>query len=83
MIGSAIGTSDASALSTRLAEWHDAMVAHERRLKTTASPDRCDDECPHAEAATLWAAAVATYGARAGELHFLRSRGAHGGGHDG
>ena len=34
----------------------------------------CDDECPHVEARTLWAEALATFGARAGELTFLRSR---------
>jgi hypothetical protein len=63
-----------SALSARLAAWHDAMVAHERRLRTERIGDVCDDECPHVEARTLWAEALATFGERAYELSFLRSR---------
>jgi hypothetical protein len=74
MLGSGIGTSEAASLSTRLAAWHDAMVAHERRLRSGRTADRCDDECPHVEARTLWAEALVTFGARAGELIFLRSR---------
>src|SRR5687767_3002439 len=74
MLGSGIGTSEAASLSARLAAWHDAMVAHERRLRTGRTADTCDDECPHVEARTLWAEALATFGARAGELTFLRSR---------
>jgi hypothetical protein len=74
MLGSGVGTSEATSLSARLAAWHDAMVAHERRLRTGRTSDTCDDECPHVEARTLWAEALATFGARAGELAFLRSR---------
>jgi hypothetical protein len=74
VLGSGIGTSEAASLSSRLAAWHDAMVAHERRLRTGPTADTCDDECPHVEARTLWAEALATFGARAGELTFLRSR---------
>ena len=74
MLGTAIGTSDAAALSGRLAEWHDAMVAHERALRAGRRSAACDDECPHVEARTLWAEAVATYGERAAELAYLRSR---------
>ena len=74
MLGSGIGTSEAASLSARLAAWHDAMVAHERRLRSGRTPDTCDDECPHVEARTLWAEALATFGPRAGELTFLRSR---------
>ena len=74
MLGSGIGTSEAASLSARLAAWHDAMVAHERRLRTGRAADTCDDECPHVEARTLWTEALATFGARAGELTFLRSR---------
>ena len=68
------GTNQAKDLSTRLSAWHDAMVAHERRLRTGTTSDTCDDECPHAEARALWSEAVATFGARAQELTFLRSR---------
>ena len=75
MVGSGLGTAEATALSARLATWHDAMVAHERRLRVGATTDACDDECPHAEARVLWAEAVAMFGARAHELAVLRSRG--------
>ena len=74
MLGSGIGTTEAASLSARLAAWHDAMVAHERRLRTGRTADTCDEECPHVEARTLWAEALATFGPRAGELTFLRSR---------
>ena len=73
-IGSRVGTTEAASLSERLAAWHDAMVAHERRLRLRAAADACDDDCPHAEARTLWSDAVAILGARASELGFLRSR---------
>ena len=73
MIGSAIGTPDASVLSARLAAWHDAMVSHERTIRV-AGGGRCHEECPHAEAPVLWAEALVTFGTRADELAFLRSR---------
>lgn len=73
LLGSRIGTAQAASLAERLTAWHDSMVAHERRLRTTASDARCDDECPHVEARALWNEAVATLGDRAAELHFLRS----------
>ena len=74
MLGSGIGTSEAASLSARLAAWHDAMVAHERRLRAAAGVDACDEECPHVEAQGLWTEAVETLGTRAHELAFLRSR---------
>lgn len=77
VIGSSVGTVEALTLSERLAAWHDSMVAHERRLRTRAAADACHEECPHAEARSLWSDAVAIFGARASELAFLRSR-AHG-----
>jgi hypothetical protein len=61
-------------LTARLSAWHDAMVAHERRLRTGTTSDRCDDECPHAEARALWSEAVSTFGPPANRLAFLRSR---------
>ena len=73
-LGAGIGTSESASLSARLAAWHDAMVAHERRLRTGQTADTCDDECPHVEARTLWAEALAAFGRRANELTFLRSR---------
>ena len=74
VIGSGIGTSEAVLLGVRLSAWHDAMVAHERHLRSHRSTSECDDECPHAEARTLWAEALDTFGSRAHELTFLRSR---------
>ena len=73
-LGSSVGTAEAASLCVRLTAWHDAMVAHERRLRTGRTTDVCDDECPHAEARTLWTEALATLGPRASELTFLRSR---------
>jgi hypothetical protein len=61
-------------LSARLSAWHDAAVAHERRLRSGTTSDRCDEDCPHAEARSLWSEAVAAFGSRAHELTFLRSR---------
>jgi hypothetical protein len=74
ILGSSVGTAEAAALCVRLTAWHDAMVAHERRLRSGRTADACDDECPHAEAPALWSAAVTTFGDRARELEFLRSR---------
>jgi hypothetical protein len=65
---------EAVALCARLTAWHDAMVAHERKLRI--GKDVCDDECPHAEARTLWPETLATFGSRANELTFLRTRAA-------
>lgn len=74
ILGSSLGTREALSLGSRLSAWHDAMVAHERRLRTGRTGDTCDDECPHAEARALWAEALTTFGPRAHELTFLRSR---------
>ena len=74
ILGSNLGTNEATLLSARLSAWHDAMVAHERRLRTDRTSDVCDDECPHAEARALWSEAIAIFGSRAHELSFLRSR---------
>jgi hypothetical protein len=74
ILGSGLGSHEATALSVRLSAWHDAMVAHERRLRAGATSDACDDECPHAEARALWPEAVSILGARASELAFLRLR---------
>ena len=74
ILGSGVGTSEAASLRVRLSAWHDAMVAHERRLRARGTAGQCDEECPHVEARTLWAEAVATFGTRADDLAFLRSR---------
>ena len=74
ILSSGLDTSEATALGARLSAWHDAMVAHERRLRAGTTSDACDDECPHAETRALWSEAAAMFGARAEELTFLRSR---------
>jgi hypothetical protein len=74
ILSSGVASHEATALSARLSAWHDAMVAHERRLRLGGASDSCDDECPHAGARTLWKEALAVFGARAQELAFLRSR---------
>jgi hypothetical protein len=73
ILSSGVGSPEAADLSARLSAWHDAMVAHERRLRARTTNDTCDEECAHAEARALWAEAVATFGARAEDLIFLRS----------
>ena len=74
IVGSAHGTAVAASLQARLTAWHDAMVAHERRLRFGHATEVCDEDCPHVEARTLWAEVSAMLGPRAGELTFLRSR---------
>jgi hypothetical protein len=74
ILGSRVGTAEAASLCVRLTAWHDAMVAHERRLRISRTIDACDDECPHVEARALWTEALATLGPVASELGFLRSR---------
>lgn len=74
LIGSKVGTADAASLSQRLAAWHDAMVAHERRLRGSRAGDACDEDCAHSDARSLWAEALIAFGERAHELSFLRSR---------
>jgi hypothetical protein len=73
-IGFQVGSPEATTLADRLAVWHDAMVAHERRLRAGVPPAECHEDCPHEEARVLWREAVATFAERANELPFLRSR---------
>ena len=72
---SSIGTPEAASLCQRLTAWHDAMVTHERRLRTMPKSELCEDDCPHAEARTLWPEALSVFGANVNELSFLRSHG--------
>jgi hypothetical protein len=74
IVGPGVGTTEAASLRARLMAWHDAMVAHERRLRSPQAAARCDDECPHVEARALWAEVSAVLGPRASGLTFLRSR---------
>jgi hypothetical protein len=74
MVASGSGRPEAEALSGRLETWHDAMVAHERKIRAGRADAACDEECPHAEARTLWIEALQVFGDRAQELTFLRAR---------
>ena len=74
IVGAGIGSAETVSLRARLMAWHDAMVAHERRLRSGQTTDACDDECPHVEARALWTEVSAVVGPRANELTFLRSR---------
>jgi hypothetical protein len=73
LVGSGNGRLEAAALSARLTAWHDAMVAHERKIRA-GREEVCDEECAHADARTLWVEALEVFGDRAQELTFLRSR---------
>lgn len=75
VLGEQVGTKAARELADRLLAWHDAMVAHERRLQNRFDGD-CAEDCPHVEARSLWAEAVDTFGRRAEELVFLVRHGA-------
>ena len=72
MVGSGLGTTEPTALSARLATWHDAMVAHERKIRA-GRDEVCDEKCPHAQARALWVEALEIVGDRAKELAVLRS----------
>lgn len=72
-LGSQVGSPEATSLSQRLAAWHDAMVAHERRLRSRAVDD-CDEDCPHSEARSLWTEVLEMFPEYAPDLSFLRSR---------
>lgn len=74
MVGAGIGSPEAAALRARLVAWHDAMVAHERKMRSGRTARVCDEECPHAEARHLWNEAVETFGDGARKLTFLRTR---------
>jgi hypothetical protein len=69
-----VGTHEARELADRLAGWHDAMVNHERRLRTDAENGACTSPCPHEEAPALWEEARVTFGPNAESLAFLQSR---------
>src|SRR5688572_11079189 len=73
-IGYAVGTPEALALAARLSAWHDAMVAHQRPADT-ARGIRCDEDCPHAEARSLWREVVDLFGDYAEQMGFLRRHG--------
>jgi hypothetical protein len=72
-IANTVGSREALELAQRLAAWHDAMVVHQRRAARIRAV--CEDDCPHADAETLWSEALELYGERAHELRFLRTHG--------
>jgi len=72
-IASRIGSPEAQALAARVAAWHDAMVAHERRRGSRFG--ECHEECPHEEAPVLWTEAVSIFGDSAPACEFLRLHG--------
>jgi hypothetical protein len=72
-IASRIGSPEAQALGARVAAWHDAMVAHERRRDSRVGD--CYEECPHEEAQLLWTEAVIVFGDNAPACEFLRFHG--------
>jgi hypothetical protein len=74
IVSSDVAGAETASLRARLMAWHDAMVAHERRLRPGHITDACDDECPHVEARALWTEVSAVPGSRVNELTFLRSR---------
>ncbi len=73
-VGYSVGTREALALAARLSAWHDAMVAHQRP-SDTGRITRCDVDCPHAEARSLWDEAVEVFGEGTRQLGFLRRHG--------
>jgi hypothetical protein len=70
VLAASLGISGTEPLLRRIAEWHDAMVAHER----AARYDACHNDCPHTQARQLWTEASARFGRDAQHLLFLRSR---------
>jgi hypothetical protein len=70
LVGASLGVAGTEPLLRRIAEWHDAMVAHERASRY----EPCDQDCPHAQARRLWTEASAMFGRDAHHLSFLRSR---------
>jgi hypothetical protein len=70
VLGASLGIVGTEPLLRRIADWHDAMVAHER----AARYEPCDNECPHAQARQLWTEVSAKFGRDASHLSFLRSR---------
>jgi hypothetical protein len=73
-VGLNLTEGEVTSLRARLMAWHDAMVAHERRLKSSQATDICHEDCPHVAASRLWAEASALLGTQANDLTFLRSR---------
>jgi len=74
-IAARVGTRAAIELAPRLAAWHDGMVMHVRRARTSRE-SACTPDCPHEDARALWLEALEVYGDDAHQLEFLRMHGA-------
>jgi hypothetical protein len=73
-LGDRVATNEARDLAEQLVAWHDAMVKHLRVLDVRQGA-RCGEDCPHEDAASLWAAARRAFGDEARALAFLRAHG--------
>jgi hypothetical protein len=73
LLASSVGTADALDLAHDLADWHDAMVRHERSQAALGTSCTAVDDCPHVEARDLWRRARQVFGTAADELAFLRA----------
>ena len=73
LLASRVGSLDAQELAHDLADWHDAMVRHERSQTALGVACAAADECPHTEAPDLWRRARRLFGAGADDLVFLRA----------
>lgn len=73
LLASTVGTADALDLAHDLADWHDAMVRHQRFQAALGASCAAVDDCPHAEARDLWRRARQVFGKAADELAFLRT----------
>ena len=73
-LGDRVATNEARELAEQLVVWHDAMVKHLRVLAVRRGA-HCAEDCPHENAASLWAAAQRAFGEEVRELAFLRAHG--------
>ncbi|MCC7042868.1 MAG: hypothetical protein IT183_03345 [Acidobacteria bacterium] len=73
LLASRVGSPDALDLAHDLADWHDAMVRHERSQAALGASCAGVEDCPHFEARDLWRRARLVFGAAADELTFLRA----------
>jgi len=73
LLATRVGTPDALDLAQDLADWHDAMVRHERSQAALGANCAGAEDCPHFEARDLWRRARQVFGNAADELAFLRS----------
>jgi hypothetical protein len=73
LLASRVGTPDALDFAHDVADWHDAMVRHQRSQAALGASCAGVEDCPHLEALDLWRRARAVFGSAADELRFLRA----------